>query len=184
MKSRTSFLFFLFLISSQLQAQIPAAPTFPADWIGTWSGILNIYNAKGLADTVAMSLEIYPIDTSTTGRYTFGIVYGSKEKDWRPYELAPLSPERGLWLVDEKNSILIESFLLGPKFMSWFTVMGSRVMCTYERQGPSEILFEVYSGMEKPISTTGNTEQDGEKIPEVSTYPFGAFQRAVLKKQP
>ena len=32
-------------------------------------------------------------------------------------------------------------------------------------------------------SSTGNTVQGEEEIPEVKTYPFSVFQRAVLKKQ-
>ena len=159
------------------------AASFPASWAGDWAGDLNIYNAKGLAQTVAMRLEIHPIDTSTSGRYTFGLVYGSREQDWRPYELVPLSPEKGLWKVDEKNSIVMESYLYGPKFLCWFTVQNSRVLCTYEKTGPDTMIFEVLSGIETAVSTTGNTQQGEEAIPEVKTYPFSVFQRAELKKQ-
>ncbi len=177
-------LFFLLALAGRLPAQKPSAITFPQDWTGNWAGTLRIYNAKGLADTVRMQLEIHPIDTSAEGRYTFGIVYGSKEKDWRPYELVPVAPERGLWQVDEKNSIVIESFLYGPKFMSWFVVLGNRLLCTYERVDADTLLFEVYSGLDRPVSTTGNTKREGEEIPEVQTFPFAVFQRAILKRQP
>ncbi len=183
MKSYILFPFFLFLNLAWLPAQKAISSAFPADWTGTWSGKLQIYGPKGLADSVQMHIEIYPIDTSKEGRYAFGIVYGSKEEDWRPYELVPVAPERGLWKVDEKNSIIIEGFFYGPKFVSHFTVMNNRLMCTYEKQNAETLLFEVYSGPDKPISTTGNAEHAGEKIPEVNTYPLGVFQRAVLKKQ-
>jgi hypothetical protein len=45
------------------------------------------------------------------------------------------------------------------------------------------MLFEVYSGQETSVSTTGNTQQGEEVIPEVKTFPFSVFQRAVLQLQ-
>lgn len=130
-----------------------------------------------------MSLEIHKIDTSKEGRYTFGLAYGSKEQDWRPYELVPVAAEKGIWKVDEKNSIVMESYLLGPKLLCWFVVQGSRILCAYEKTDERTLVFEVMSGPEKEVSSTGKTKQGEEEIPEVKTYPFGVFQRAVLKKQ-
>ncbi|MGI9158135.1 MAG: hypothetical protein ACR2K1_00130, partial [Saprospiraceae bacterium] len=50
---------------------------FPASWVGDWSGTLEIYTAKGLAQSVPMTVVIHPIDSSTEGRYTFGLIYGA-----------------------------------------------------------------------------------------------------------
>ncbi len=172
---------FYCLLSPTLTAQTRDTLPFPASWEGDWQGTLDIYNARGKVQSVNMQVEIHRIDTSTTGRYTFGLVYGSKEQDWRPYELVPVAPEKGLWRVDEKNSILMESYLYGPKLLCWFTVSGNRILCTYEKRGADEMLFEVYSGSETPVSTTGNTKQGEEEIPEVKTFPFAVFQRAILK---
>jgi hypothetical protein len=155
---------------------------FPASWAGDWAGTLEIYNSKGLVQSVPMTLIIHPIDTSTEGRYTFGLIYGSKEQDWRPYELVPVDPQKGFWKVDEKNSIVMESYLYGPKLLCLFTVQGSRILCTYEKTGPDTIIFEVMAGSDKPVSTTGSTLYEGEQIPEVNTFPFSAFQRAVLRR--
>jgi hypothetical protein len=132
--------------------------------------------------SVEMTVEIHKIDTSGEGRYTFGLVYGSKEQDWRPYELVPVAPEKGMWKVDEKNSIAMESYFYGPKLLCWFTVQGSRILCTYEKTDDQTMIFEVMAGAETAVSTTGNTKQGMEDIPEVKSFPFSAFQRAVLKK--
>ena len=99
-----------------------------------------------------------------------------------PTELAPVAPERGLWKVDEKNSIVMESYLYGPKLLCWFVVQGSRILCTYEKTDADTLVFEVYSGSEKEISSTGKMKQGEEDIPEVKTYPFGVFQRALLRR--
>ena len=160
----------------------PDSLTFPASWAGNWTGTLDIFSAKGKVQSVEMTIEIHKIDTSKEGRYTFGMVYGSKEQDWRPYELVPVAPERGLWKVDEKNSIAMESYLYGPKLLCWFVVQGNRILCTYEKTNADTMVFEVVSGAEKEISSTGNSKQGDEEIPEVKTYPFGVFQRAVLRR--
>ena len=115
-------------------------------------------------------------------RYTFVLVYCSKEKDWRPYEIVPIAPDKGIWKVDEKNTIAMESYLYGPKLICWFTVEGSRILCTYEKKDANTLIFEVISGMETAVSTTGNTKQGEEDIPEVKTFPCSVFQRAVLRK--
>ncbi len=175
--------FFLLLFGFQLAAQTTAPLAFPASWAGTWAGKLELFGEKGLVDTVNMQLEIHPIDTSTTGRYTWGMVYGSKDKDWRPYELVPVAPEKGRWKVDEKNSISMESYLYGPKFLCWFVVQNNRILCTYEKTDANTLVFEVVAGKEAAVSTTGNTKQGEEDIPEVKTYPMGGFQRAILRRK-
>ncbi|MBK9335444.1 MAG: hypothetical protein IPM98_02180 [Lewinellaceae bacterium] len=172
---------FILLLYPALPGQTADTSAFPASWAGTWHGTLDIFNGKGKVQSVPMWVEIQKIDTSTTGRYIFGLVYGSKEEDWRPYEIVPVEPQYGLWQVDEKNGIAMESYQFGPKLLCWFTVQGSRVLCTYEKQG-DDMIFEVYSGMETAVSTTGNNTHNGEEIPEVKTFPFSVFQRAVLKR--
>jgi len=156
---------------------------FPESWSGDWNGTLEIFNGKGKVQSVEMTVEIHKIDSSREGRYTFGLVYGSKEQDWRPYELVPVAPEKGVWKVDEKNSISMESYLYGPKLLCWFTVQGSRILCTYEKTNDRTMVFEVISGMETAISTSGNSKQGEEEIPEVKTFPCSVFQRAVLSKK-
>ncbi len=85
--------------------------------------------------------------------------------------------------MDEKNSIAMESYLYGPKLLCWFVVQGSRVLCTYEKTAEDTMVFEVISGLETAVSTTGNTKVKEEDIPEVKTYPCSVFQRAVLTRK-
>ena len=177
---------FFFLISPSFLFALTPPPdslSFPASWAGHWSGDLEIFTGEGKRQSVSMMIEIEKIDTSTEGRYTFGLIYGDKELDWRPYELVPVNPAGGIWRVDEKNTISMESYLCGPKFLCWFVVQGNRILCTYEKKSDTEMIFEVCSGRETAISTTGNATHNGEDIPEVKTYPFSVFQRAVLTKQ-
>jgi hypothetical protein len=177
------FLFLANLLQSQAQTMLSSdSLPFPQSWQGNWSGKLNIYNAKGIAQTIDMSLEIQKIDTSTVGAYSWGMMYVSKNKDWRPYELIPVDASKGHWKIDEKNSIVMESYLFGQKFLCEFTVEGSRILCTYEKIDDKTMVFEVMAGKDTFVSTTGNTMQGTEKISEVKTFPFSGFQRAILMR--
>lgn len=169
--------------SEEKKQAAPSATAFPHSWAGDWEGTLDIFNGRGKVQSVAMRIELHPIDTSKEGRFTFGLVYGSKDQDWRPYELVSVAPDKGIWKVDEKNSIVMESFLYGPKLLCWFVVQNARVLCTYEKTDDDTLVFEVISGPETPVSTTGNSKQGEEDIPEVKTYPCSVFQRAVLKRK-
>ncbi len=180
---RTILLLLCLFLVGPVYTQVPDALPFPASWSGDWAGNLEIFNGKGLVQTVAMEIEIHKLDTSTQGRYTFGLVYGSKAQDWRPYELVPVDPARGLWRDDEKNSIVLEAYQYGPKLLSWFVVQGSRVLSILEKTGPDTLVFEIVTGKETPVSTTGNTRQGEEDIPEVKNYPISVYQRAVLHKK-
>jgi opacity protein-like surface antigen len=182
MKKAILLALFTALFAAPAQAQNADSLSFPASWAGNWAGVLDIFNGKGKVQSVPMELLIQKIDSSTTGRYTFGLVYGSKDKDWRPYELVPVAPEKGLWQVDEKNGIAMESYLYGPKLLCWFVVQGNRILCTYEKTAEG-MVFEVMAGSETAVSATGNTKQGEAQIPEVKTFPFSAFQRAILHKK-
>jgi hypothetical protein len=154
---------------------------FPQHWEGNWEGQLNIYNAKGVAQSVTMRLEIHALDSTGT-YYTYGMMYGSKDKDWRPYELRLVDKAKGLWQMDEKNSIVIETYQRGPQLISNFSVQGSQIISLQELTLSGEMIFEIIASKDQPVSTTGNTKQGEEEIPEVKTFPIGVFQRAVLKK--
>ena len=163
-------------------AQTPNSETFPDAWSGLWTGTLDIFGPKGKVQSVAMEVEIAKLDTSKQGRYVFSLVYGGRDKDYRPYELVPVDTAKGIWRVDEKNSIVMESYLRGPKLLCWFVVSGNRILTTYEKTGDT-MTFEVVAGKESPVSTTGNTKQGEEEIPEVKTYPASSFQRAILRRK-
>ena len=98
---------------------------------------------------------------------------------WR---LSPWSKKlhgAGLFIVDEKNSVMIESYFIGGKWFQRFEVAGSMLICTIEQQREN-LIWEISSGKSKKISTSGDTKIDG--IYEVNTYPFGVYQKAVLTK--
>lgn len=170
-------LFFVSFVINNLQGQTAA---FPKSWLGKWSGKLEIHNAKGLAQTIPMQLHLLPTDS--THRFTWTIFYGEDTiAGKRDYELVVLDAAKGLYAVDEKNTIVMEAYLLGGKLYNQFEVMGNLLLCTTELVN-GNLVFEVISGKLEPISTTGNQQFKGEDIPPVKAYPVNVRQMAILSR--
>ena len=149
---------------------------FPKDWLGEWEGNLEVFNAKGKSMELYMGLNILPIEND---RYTWTIIYGEGEKrQERKYELMPKDTAKGHYLIDEKNSIILDDFLLGNTLYSRFEVMGNLLLISYRLE--SETLnFEVVSGNLEPINTTGGQDS----IPIVNSYNIFVMQQAILKRK-
>lgn len=153
-----------------------ALTNFPIDWVGEWEGRLEIFNVKGKSMDLYMGLNILPLEND---RYTWTIIYGEGEKrQERKYELMPKDTAKGHYLIDEKNSIILDDFLLGNTLYSRFEVMENLLLTSYKLEG--EILtFEVISGNLEPINATGGQDS----IPVVNSYNVFVMQRAELKRK-
>ncbi|TXF91659.1 hypothetical protein FUA23_00305 [Neolewinella aurantiaca] len=168
----------LFVFAPVLGAQPEALPAFPDDFTGKWGGTLEIYNAKGFAQSVPMELHILPVNDST---YTYTIIYGKdKEAGKRDYLITrgPDGPHH--WVCDEQNTILLDGYYLGNVYQSVFTVMGTYLVSNVEHRG-DHLLYSIQSGSEKAVRTTGNQPHEGEEIPEVKSFKSAGYQRAKLK---
>jgi hypothetical protein len=175
-------LFFSLFLNIQAFGQSGDSLSFPERWSGVWSGTLDIHTAQGIAQSLPMELHILPIDTSEN--YTWTLIYGeNKEEGVRDYMLETLDAEKGLYRIDEKNSILLEAYLFGEVFVQCFDVNGSLLIVRMEKVGPDTIEWEILSGSLEPVSTTGGTTFKGEEIPEVHAYPFSVRQAATLERK-
>ena len=151
---------------------------FPAAWVGIWHGELQIFDGTGLKQSLPMELHVQAQDSAD--HYDWWIIYGEdKEEGKRAYQLKPKDKAKGIWLVDEKNTIALESYFFQDKLWSWYDVMGSLILVSNEVHG-DEMTFEIVAGKIDPVSITGNSSFEGEDIPEVKTFPIGVMQRAKL----
>ena len=165
-------LFSLFLASQNA--------VFPDEYIGKWAGQLQIYNGAGLVQQLPMQLHILPTDS--TNRYTFTIIYGEDTlAGRRPYELLVLDQEKGLYLVDEKNTIQMEAYYIGGKLWQNFEVQGSVLNTTLWKEN-GDLVWELSFGSTTPASTSGGQMHEGEEIPEVKAFPIQGVQRARLAR--
>ncbi|HHS95715.1 MAG TPA: hypothetical protein ENJ45_03930 [Phaeodactylibacter sp.] len=160
--------------STELKDSLP----FPQSWVGKWKGDLNIWQGTKIVRTIPMNMVIAPTDS--TGQYHWTTTFGDKADTEKPYTLKTVDAEKGHYIIDEHNSIIIESYLFDNRLVSWYTVMGSLILASFEKK-EEEIEFLILAGSEKPVSTTGGTKIDEEDIPEVKTMPFNVMQKAVLR---
>lgn len=151
----------------------PEPAAFPASWEGTWKGDLVIERAGAAAQVVPMSLVVKP--TEAPDRWAFRIRYG--EQPERPYELVVVDAEKGRYDVDEGNSIVIPSRLVGGELVSVFEVSGNRVAARYRLDGGKLHVDLLMSGA-APTGKTGG--ENG--VPEVKVFAPLTVQRAVLAR--
>ncbi len=160
----------------------PIVYEFPEAWIGTWRGTVLTYTHTDSIRTTPMELHIFATDS--TDRWTWTIIYGTgTEKDVRAYELVLKDEESKHYVIDEKNSILIDSYVRGNSFCSRFAVGDYLLLCTYElstdNEAANEMVFEITSGKLEGNKSGGTSDN----IPEVAAYPISVFQKAKLYRE-
>ncbi len=173
------FLFFILIAfascySSKKIAQTAEVDSFPETWAGTWKGDLDIFSFGKKTQTIPMTLTILPQGDSIQWTIQYDTM------DTRPYSMKVVDASKGIYLVDEHNTIKIETYLYCNKLISHYEVAGNKLVITEEKIGET-IIFEVIMAKDEPKSS-GNQQVDGEEIPEVLTYPVKIYQRAELTK--
>ena len=121
-----------------------------------------------------MELRIQPADS--TDSYTWQLIYGSKEEDYRPYILKPVNKEEGHWVIDELSGIVLDQYWTGNKFSGAFTVQKSTIINSYWMED-DKLYVEFFNIGAKPMITTG---KGTDEIPFVDSYKLGSYQKAVL----
>ncbi len=159
---------------------IKRAEVFPQSWQGEYSGTLVISKAQGVVQEIPMRMIIKPTDSANI--VTWNIIYGADSiKGLRGYVLRTVDFKKGLYILDEKNSIAMESYLIGNKLFNNYAVEGNALLTTTEKVGDS-LIFEIIFGKEAPVSTSGGEKVKAENIPLVKSFPVLLTQKAILKK--
>lgn len=169
----------LSLLILQLSFLSSAQESFPQSWVGTWSGNLEIYNWSGLQQEVPMQLYITQIDSNS---YTWKIHYGdpTDEKGIRAYTLHTADKNRGHYIIDENNGILIDAYYIDGELLSTFEVMGNLLSSVYQKAG-EQLQYDIYFGS-STYTSTGDTIIGQDTIPEVRIYPHHGRQKATLSR--
>lgn len=149
-------------------------------WLGVWKGKAQSISPAGVNVTFDMQIEIKL--SNDPSRYEWKTVFSGPQGDVvKAYELIPQT-KINHFVIDEKNSILIDATLLGDTLSSHFTVQDQTIWCQYhlaEEQGETYLTFDLYS------ASTSNAKSSGAKdgIPEVKSLIPTTRQTARLKKQ-
>lgn len=158
------------------QKQQSTKTSFPDNWVGKWKGTLTWFQGLQQRSPVPMELHILPGDS--TDQYSWRIIYGTNQQDNRPYILKPFNKERGHWLIDELNSIVLDHFLIGDRLCGTFSVEGNTILNNYRVVGDS-MMVEFYNYQEKPIVITGGADTT---VPKIKTYGMRSHQQAILHR--
>ena len=176
MKSIAIFIGFLFLLSTEGYTQ----NSFPKSWEGNYKGELKIFGVDSVKMNLTMKLDIA---RKTDSIYQWKITYDYNGKaDIRDYELVLVDQKKGIYKIDEKNSIVIDSYYKMEIFTSFFEVMNSFIISTYSKNSDG-ILFEIIAANGENPTITGDSKFDNEDIPEVKSYVVKGRQKAILLKQ-
>jgi hypothetical protein len=147
------------------------------NWLGEWKGELNIESTSKSKQVVPMKIKHFKTDT--IGTYGWFLIYGEDEKNGkRAYFLKEKDPSNGHYLLDEKNGILLDTYLAGNKMISSYHVEGTLITSIYTLKPDGNMLFEIYFGNTDQVNTSGGNED----IPIVKSYKVGGYQRAELKR--
>ena len=149
--------------------------SFPASFVGNWKGTLTWNRPGKQPQEFTMRLNIQPVDS---GRYTWQIVYGDNQQDNRPYLLQPVDTAKGHWQVDERNTIVLDSYVIGNVFSSVFSVSGSTIVSKYELTD-NGLLVSFTTFATKAVTITGGTSAE---VPAVDSYKVLGLQQGLLKR--
>jgi hypothetical protein len=149
---------------------------FPLSFIGKWKGKLEWRVAGKPTQTFTMQLNILPTDTAN--QYTWQIIYGDNGKDNRPYLLKPIDTTKGHWIVDERDGIILDSYIHGNCVHGAFTVQGNTIVDNYCVTG-NKMNVEFFSIKLADKKQSGKGTDD---TPFVDSYRVGSYQVGVLTK--
>jgi len=151
---------------------------FPQHYYGVYKGDLNIINSKG-TQTIGMEFHLQPTDS--IGKYKYTIVYiMNGKRQQRNYNLITKDANKGEYIVDENNGILLDAKQVDNTLYSMFEVQNNLITTTerfYKDAMDFEIMFTNIK--QKKLSKT----EEGEETIDVISYPIGGIQKAHLIKQ-
>jgi hypothetical protein len=169
-----NFILFLFLISGSIAGF--SQKQFPSEYEGVWKGELSIYGGTRVLQKAKMQLTIQSTDIDSV--YTYQLQYGEGNgADIRNYQLNILDQEKGIFEIDEKNSIVLPAQQFNNKVISTFIVEGNMIQFVYNLF-EDRIQVEVFSGPHEATNFTGAELE----APTVSLLKTNIYQVCDLRR--
>lgn len=169
----------VFFIQITAKAQNGKPYKIMGQWLGNWKGTLDISNSNGSKQNIQMELEIKESDSARV--WNWGIFYGEGEnRDERNYLLRELDFQKGLFILDERNSILLDFYCKDfNAFYSTFSVNGNLISSEYVLDG-NKIYFKIVSSDMKSGNMTSDFNSDSTIV---NSYPVKSVHFAELVKE-
>lgn len=165
-------LFILFLSSFAFGQGIPN------DWLGSYEGTMEIYNQKGLQQTIGVNFDLLIMDRPNY--WTYNMSYINLKNDeivsTKAYKIFYVEDGQKLW-IDEGGGLLIEMSFLGNCFYDHFELNGmfyNSSLCKKDKN----LLFEINGGQCAPSYTSPFIEEAKDSV---QTMRIDFLQRVLLK---
>jgi len=172
---------FLCLSTHVLWAQealmmVPPSPADPLDpWLGAWQGECENVRPSQATPIGATFKLIRTVEKKENGVYAFHSVYQSSQypEMVKDYNLVAIDVSQGHYQIDEKNGVLIDTYIALKTMYSAFEVYGTKLISTdkIERQ---KWISEILTFKNEGIPSAGG---------QVLSFPFITNQRCVLSKK-
>ncbi len=154
------------------------AQVVPPSWIGIWEGKLIIQSQNSIVQELDMAIEILPKSDSSV-HYTIIYYISDTITDRRAYELVVKDYEKGLYVLDELNGIVIPTRRYVNTLINMFDVMGS-MLVVRSSFGDHQMQYELMITAQDKRSVSG---AGSKEIPEVGSYPIFSYHNALLTKR-
>ncbi len=165
-----------YVFSLNGQNEVISHSLFPNAFLGKYAGTLHITNTNGKSDLL---MEFHLLKTVSPDTFVYKLVYVTDSiRQSRDYHLISIDLDKGEFLVDENNGILLDTKYIDSTLYSMFEVEGSLLTSTLRFNG-DYIDFEItFSKMENKRNSGG--EGGDEEMPGVVSYPITVVQKARL----
>ena len=173
-------LFFFSFLSSFVWSQLPASPHngIPDDWLGSYEGVMEIYNNNGLQQKIGVNFDLQIMDRPNYWTYTMSYINlkDGEVASTKAYKIFYAEETKKLWL-DEGDSLLIEMTHLGNCFYDHFELSGMFFNSSLCKQDEN-LIFQITGGQKKPTYTSPYIK---EAECSVETLHFDFLQSVLLK---
>jgi len=170
-------LLFLLFSTQFLFGQKATTLDFPDSYYGVYIGELIINSENNIKN---YPMEFHLLPTDSIGIYKYMIVYGKdKNRQERKYTLKEVNKEKGNYILDENNGIILDCIVVTNKMYFLFEVMDN-LLTTFVTFNKDHLIFEIVVTNTKNKKISGGENED---IPEVISYPISVVQKAILIKQ-
>lgn len=159
-------LLFIFFLSSFAFGQ-----GIPNDWLGTYEGVMEIYNNQGLQQKIGVKFDLQIMDRENY--WTYNMSYINLKNDevvsTKAYKIFYEEESKRLWM-DEGDSLLIEMSRLGACFFDHFELSGMFFNSSLCQEG-KDLIFSITGGQKKPTYTSPEIEE-AEGVVETMRVDF------------
>lgn len=172
-----SILLYLLLVLTTVSFAQKNKVNFPNNFLGIYKGKLSISSTRG-AQEIDMEFHLSKADDEKKYNYTIVYIFDGKRQE-REYTLIEKDKEKGKYVVDENNGILLDAQLFGNSLYFMFEVNGT-ILTTTEHFYIDSMDFIITATSKEKVT---KTITDGEEAMEVLSYPVSTLQKAHLIKQ-